>query len=528
MGALRDDLLRPSAFPGRPPGDVRLAETHASWVFLVGDDVYKVKKPVDLGFLDFRTLERRRAACEAEVRLNARLAPRVYLGVCPVRLGPDGVHTVEGDGDTVDWAVHMRRLDDRTRADELLARGELRGESIDAIARQLAAFHATARCDAETSSFGTPYGIEANVLENFAQTRSGVARHVRPAEALEIEVQQTAFIHDHTDVLQARIDAQRVRDGHGDLRLEHVYLEGSRATIIDCIEFNDRFRFADVCADLAFLSMDLAWHGRVDLAERLLARYARESDDFDLYAVVDFYESYRAYVRAKVSMFLAADEGADDALRMRADAEARRYLLLALSAGRRALVQPMLVCVGGIVASGKSTIADHLGSELGAPVVEADRTRKHMLGVDPGVHLQAGSWTGAYDPAFTERVYAELLRRAGVVLESGRPVVLDASFRSREMRRKARDLAEVHRVPFRFVECRASPEVSRERLARREVEAGVSDARLSLLEEFRSHFEPPDEISPSERVSLDTARPVEESLAQLRDVVQTWPAGLVV
>lgn len=515
MSILREDLLRPTAYPGNPPGDVQLAETHISWVFLVGGDVYKVKKPVDLGFLDFRTLAQRRAACEAEVRLNARLAPRVYLGVVPVRRGPDGIHTLAAEGEVVDWAVHMRRLDDRTRADQLLARRELRGEDVDSIARQLAAFHAAARCDAETSRFGTPETVEANVLENFAQTQQDLARHVRPAEAMEIEVQQTTFIEDHTDVFQARIAAGRVRDGHGDLRLEHVYLEGDRATIIDCIEFNDRFRFADVCADVAFLSMDLAWHGHVDLAERLLARYARESNDFDLYALVDFYESYRAYVRAKIAMLVGAD------------AEARRYLLLALSAGRRSLLAPMLVCVGGIVASGKSTIADHLGVELGAPVIEADRTRKHMLGVAPGVHLEGGSWSGAYDPAFTERVYAELLRRAGVVLASGRPVVLDASFRSREMRRMARALAEKHRVPFRFVECRASAEVSRERLARREVEAGVSDARVSLLEDFRSHFEAPDEVDPAERTVLDTTRPLEESLARLRTVVQTWPAGLV-
>ncbi|HEX8790590.1 MAG TPA: AAA family ATPase [Polyangiaceae bacterium] len=514
MGTLRDDLLRPDAYPGRPPGDVRLAETHISWVFLVGDDVYKVKKPVDLGFLDFRSLAQRRAACDAEVRLNARLAPHVYLGVSPVRRDPRGVHAVEGDGDVVDWAVHMRRLDDRKRADEMLARGALRGEDVDAIAGQLAVFHASARCDAETSRFGRPEAVEANVLENFAQTHRDVVRHVRPAEAREIELQQTGFIHDHGDVFQARIDGRRVRDGHGDLRLEHVYLDDDRATIIDCIEFNDRFRFGDVCADVAFLSMDLAWHGHVELAERLLARYARESNDFDLYAVVDFYESYRAYVRAKIAMLLGAD------------AEARRYLLLALSAGRRSLLAPMLVCVGGIVASGKSTVADHLGIELAAPVVEADRTRKHLLGVAPGVHLEAGSWSGAYDLAFTERVYAELLRRAGVVLASGRPVILDASFRSREMRRAARDLAEKHRVPFRFVECRASAEVSRQRLARRDVEAGVSDARLSLLEDFRARFEPPDELAPGEHVVLDTTRPLEESLAQLRGVVQTWPAGL--
>jgi aminoglycoside phosphotransferase family enzyme/predicted kinase len=525
MSPLKEDLLRPDAYPR--PAAVELAETHVSWVFLVGADVYKVKKPVDFGFLDFRSPEQRRRACEAEVRLNGRLAPEVYEGVVPVRRDPDGRHRVDGPGETVDWAVHMVRLPDDRRADHLLARNELGDDEIDAVASRLAHFHAAARCDTETGRFGTPAAIEESVLENFAQTRGDVGRYVRPAEADEIERQQTTFLRDHADLFERRIDAARVRDGHGDLRLEHVYLDGHRITIIDCIEFNDRFRFADVCADVAFLSMDLAWHGHVDLAERLLARYARDANDFDLYALVDFYESYRAYVRAKVSMMLAADEGADEALRSRAEKDVRRYLLLALSTGRRSLLAPSLVCVGGIIASGKSTVGDAISLELSAPVVDADRTRKHMLGVEPTFHVEEGAWRGAYDPEFTERVYAEVLRRAAVVLASGRTVVVDASFRSREMRRRARELAAAHGVPFRFVECRVAPDVCRQRLERRERESGVSDARLPIFEDFCARFEPPDELSADERLVLDTGQPLDTSLAILRAHLETWPRGLV-
>jgi aminoglycoside phosphotransferase family enzyme/predicted kinase len=524
MSTLKEDLLRSDAYP--TPAPVELAETHVSWVFLVGSEVYKVKKPVDFGFLDFRTLEQRRSACEAEVQLNARLAPEVYRGVVPVRRA-QGRHRIEGPGETVDWAVHMVRLADDRRADHLLARGALGAHDVDAAAERLARFHEHARCDAETGAFGTAAAIAQSVLENFAQTRADVGRYVRPTEADEIERQQTTFLRESEDSFQRRIDTARVRDGHGDLRLEHLYLNGDRITIIDCIEFNDRFRFADVCADVAFLSMDLAWHGRVDLAELLLARYARHANDFDMYELVDFYEGYRAYVRAKVSMLLASDQGAHESLRTRAEKDARRYLLFALSAGRRSLLSPALVCVGGLIASGKSTVAEAISFELGAPVVDADRTRKHMLGVEPTFHVEEGAWRGAYDPDFTERVYAEVLRRAGVVLSSGRTVVVDASFRSRETRRRARELANVHGVPFHFVECRAAPEVCRERLERRERESGVSDARLSIFEDFRARFETPDEIADAERLVLDTGRPLEASLATLRSHLATWPRGLV-
>lgn len=504
-------------------------ETHISWVFLGEDEVFKLKKPLDLGFLDFTTLERRKRACDAEVELNRRLAPGVYLGVVPVTADAGGPR-LGGEGPVVDWAVHMKRLADRDRADVRLAEGRLDHGAIEAVAATVAEFHTRARSDAETAAFGTVDRIAENVLENFRQTRDTVEHYLEPPEAAELEQFQLGFLRDHADLFEARVRADRVRDGHGDLRLEHVYVSDDGAiSIIDCIEFNDRFRYADVCADIAFLAMDLARLGHVDLSEHCLGSYARVADDHDLYGVVDFYESYRAHVRAKIATLVAEGAHTPPKVRERMAREARRDYLLAVAAHRRSVLSPMLIAVGGIIATGKSTIAERIARERSAPIVDADRTRKFMLGARPTDKLHEGAWQGAYDPAFTEEVYAEVLRRAEVVLSSGRPVIVDASFRSRAFRRRVRDMATRLGVPFRFVECRCDPEVSRARLRERARTQSVSDGRLEIFDDFVRSYEPVSEadgFSAGEAVTLDTGAPLEHSLQKLQQTIATWPPGL--
>lgn len=516
MGSLRDDLRDPSAYPGEPDGAIELIETHVSWVFLRETEVLKVKKPLDLGFLDFRTLEQRREACEAEVRLNRRLSSDVYLDVVPIRLRQDGRHHLGNEGVVVDYGVRMRRLPDEKRADHLLARGELDGTLIDEIARTLVRFHEEASTDEYIASFGSTEVIEKSVRENFEQTRGVVHRYLEASQAQAIESYQLGFLRDRAASFRRRAENGRVRDGHGDLRLEHIYLrEDGSLTIIDCIEFNERFRYADVAADIAFLAMDLAFHGRLDLGERLLATYAREAGDYDLYELIDFYRSYRAYVRAKVSTFLADDEGASSTVREKAALDARRYFLLALSIATPPPTEPMVIAVGGVLASGKSTIANQLGSLLSVPVVEADRTRKELLGISPWEPVHERAWQGAYSPSRTAEVYDELFQRAGVVLDSGRTIIVDASFRAEAMRRKARELAEARSLRFVFVECRAPHKVCRERLRRREREGAISDGRLAIFDEFCARWEPVVELPPSEHLVLDTSGAIETSVREL-------------
>lgn len=528
MGDLASDLTASSE---------ELIETHISWVFLRPGEVFKVKKPVDFGFLDFTDAAARKAACLAEVELNSRLAPGVYRGVVPVLRDSRGVHHVgsspnhatgdagtapsstpewAGQGEVVDYAVHMNRLPRAARADLLLERGELGAAHIDALAGCLARFHARAAQGEHIAEFGRVQVIRGNVEENFAQARSLLSQLVPGDVEREVEERQLGFLASHAPLFAQRIGGGYIRDGHGDLRLEHAYMVDSGGpVIIDCIEFNERFRFADVCADVAFLSMDLRWHGRVDLAERLLARYARETGDHDLYALVDFYESYRAYVRAKVSALSLGSASLSFDARQRLEAEARGYLLLSLASERPALRAARLIAMGGMIASGKSSIAEALGTAMGAIVIGSDETRKRLHGVQPTTPLHDAAWQSTYSLDATQRVYSELLRRAQVVLQSGRSVIIDATFRSRADRAAARRLAATTGAVFTFVECRASDAVARARLASRARGPSVSDGRLEIYDDFAARYEPATELAPSEYVLVDTSGTVEESMERL-------------
>jgi uncharacterized protein len=524
---LRDDLARPDAYPDAP-SSVDVVETHISWVFLTRDAAYKVKKPVDFGFLDFRSLESRRRACEAELALNTRLTEGVYRGLVPVRQRPDGHFALgEGEGEIVDWAVHMKRLPDERRADLMLLAGELGLPEVDLLAMRVAAFHASCKVDERAVRHGVPDAIAASVEENFSQVGDALERYVSRAEASELRRLPRALLASRRPMFERRVKTGRVRDGHGDLRLEHVYFTGAAPQILDCIEFNERFRYGDVCADVAFLSMDLAHFGAVDLAERFLAQYARASNDYDIYELVDFYEGYRAFVRGKVAHFVARDGALPLPTRQAAEAQARGYFLLALSTERRALLSPQVVCIGGIIAAGKSTLADALACEMSAPVVDADRTRKDMVGVQATQAVKDDAWSGAYDPAFTERVYEEVLRRARVVLASRRPVILDASFRSPRFRAAARALAREMGAPFCFLECQAPMDVIRARLTERARGASVSDGRLEVLDDFVKRYEPVTELSEAEHLVVDTSTDLEHQLSRVRARVSTWPRGLV-
>ena len=522
MGELPHDLLTPG---------VELEETHISWVFLGPREVWKVKKPVDLGFLDFTTVEARRAACEDEVLLNRRLAPGVYHGVVAITVDAGGRHRIGGEGVPVDWAVHMRRLDAASRADHRLREGRLERDHLTLVAQRLASFHAAAACDETIARFGSTEAIGRNVRENFRQTRDVMAAYLSAEEAAEIERWQTGVLERSPELFAERMRAGRVRDGHGDLRLEHLYLSerGDGAlelAILDCIEFNERFRYADVCADVAFLSMDLARHGRVDYAELFLARYAREANDYDLYPLVDFYQSYRAYVRGKVAAMLAADQRAGAGARARAAAEAHLHFKLALAAERPSLLEPMVIAVGGPIAAGKSITAEWIGDHRSAPVVDSDRTRKFLLGKAPTDKVWHPPFHGGYAPEVTAGVYDEVTRRAAAVLGSGRAVVIDASFRSRDERAAARRLAAEQGVAFLFVECAADAATLRARLVERSRRTGVSDGRLEILDDFLASWQPVDELQPAEHLRLDTTLPLEATTAALRARLALWPSRL--
>ncbi|MBI2921473.1 MAG: AAA family ATPase [Planctomycetes bacterium] len=492
------DLLRPENFPGRTRR-VTLASTHISHVFLTDTEAWKVKRPVDFGFLDFTTLEKRRRFCREEVRINRDLAPGVYRGVAPVRLDARG-HSLRRGGRVVDYAVRMKRLPDRARAREMLEAGRLAWGHLAALAARLAAWYPGRR---RTPRFGTAAAIRVNVRENFEQVAPFVGRFVAPERFASVRRWQEEFLRTHAGALRARVRAGRIREGHGDLRLEHVYFLPSGPAAIDGIEFNERFRCGDVASDVAFFAMELVQRGRHDLASWFLGRFALETGDFDLLTVLDFYISYRAWVRAKVACFVADDPSTPPDKALRKSEEASAGFALAEACTRPPWETPRVIVVAGQVASGKSTVAEAVARALGYPVVSSDATRKTLAGL--GLRDRGGP--GLYTKAFSRRTFRELFRRARVVLRSGRGVILDATFGARALRARARKLAG--KLPFLLVEAWCDDATTRRRLRKRARGASVSDAREAEWRLLKGRFEPIGEFPPGQHVRVDTRLRVE-------------------
>lgn len=483
-----------------------LVETHASWVVLTEGEAIKFKKPVDFGFLDFSTREKREAFCQAELQLNRRLAASVYRAVLPVYLGPTGyvLGAPQGDGaafELVDHAVVMRRLSDGDRADVLLREGRLTATLVRRLADRLARFHRELSSDPALAHYGSASSVAANVRENWSELEESA---VDGSLWAPLRAAQQRFLDEGAHRLDRRSHGGHVKDGHGDLRLEHVYFEADEIVIVDCIEFSDRFRFADTALDLAFLSMDLRHAGRPDLAEDLLAEVARVSGDFEAYSVLDFYESYRATVRGKVAAFRArqcqGDEARQHTLEMEAFFEQAATALMVKPT-------PRLVCMSGLVASGKSTISQRLSGALHCPVIDSDGTRKRAHGVDVLTSLADEPFKGAYDAEATARTYALLEASARAVLESGRTVIVDASFRERSLRARFASLANSLGISCFLVECHAPPEIIAERLAQRARGPSRSDGRANMLDAFAAAWEPIEASEVDRFLRCDTSQP---------------------
>jgi aminoglycoside phosphotransferase family enzyme/predicted kinase len=488
LAALIAAWSRPGAFPA-PAGAVEVHQTHISVVFLAGDFAYKVKKPVRLGFLDFSTLQARRHFCAEEVRLNRRLAPDVYLGVVPVT-----ETGFEREGPVIDWAVKMRRLPADATLESRLERDEVTLVHLEALARKLAAFHAAAASGPEVAAFGRLATVAGNARENFAQSAAQVGRTVRAAVYERLVQLTEEHLARLGPLIETRADGGVPRDTHGDLRLDHVYLFPERpppddVTVIDCIEFADRFRCADPVADMAFLVMDLIAHDRRDLARTFADAYFQAAGDAEGRALLPFYTAYRALVRAKVEGIALgeAEVPAGDKLRVRRRAQA--HWLLALGELEAPAYRPALVLVGGLPGAGKSTLARELGERARFHVLRSDVVRKELAGVPETEGVTTGYEQGIYDAGWTQRTYDELLGRAGAMLAEGERVLIDASFRAEAHRRQFLDLARAWGVPPLFLHCQADEATVRQRLAQRRGDA--SDADWAIHERAALAWEAP-------------------------------------
>jgi aminoglycoside phosphotransferase family enzyme/predicted kinase len=473
------ELSQPGAYPFAV-GAVDVRQTHISVVFLAGDFAYKLKKPVNLDFLDFSALEKRRHFCEEEVRLNRRLAREVYLGVVPVARDA-GRLRFEGECEPIEWAVKMQRLPEGASLLSLLERDELSPGLLAALAGRLAAFHASALGGPLVAESGRFEVVARNARENFAQTEAHVGATVSREVFDRVRELTEEALARLKPLIEARAARGVPRDGHGDLHLDHVYHFPGRAppgdlVAIDCIEFAERFRHADPVADAAFLVMDLAFRGRRDLAHAFAASYFRAAGDAEGEALLPFYTAYRAVVRAKVDGIKSAEGEIPEASRERAAGRARAYWLFALGELEEPARRPCLVLVAGLPGSGKSTLARGLAERAGFAVIRSDVVRKELAGLAPKASARGAPDTGIYAPEWTERTYAECLRRAEALLREGGRVIVDANFPDDERRRAFLGAATRLGVRAVLLWCRVSPEVAKARIAGRTGDASDADA----------------------------------------------------
>jgi hypothetical protein len=491
LATLIDALSDPAAYPCAP-ASVEVVHTHASVVFLAGDFAYKVKKPVDLGFLDYSTLQKRELMCRAEVELNARLAPEVYLGVVPIARQRDRLG-VEGTGAPIEWAVKMVRLPDEARLGARLRAGGVAPEILDALALRLAAFHAEARRGPEISAMARYAVVEGNCVENLDQLRGSIGTALGDAVYRRLDALTRHELAVQRPRIEARARAGIACETHGDLRLEHVYLFPDRdpprdLCVVDCIEFNERFRFADPIADIAFLVMDMQAHGARAEADRLVERYVDATGDHDGAALLPLYTAYRATVRGKVRAMQAAEPEVPAQARARALQTARGHLLQAVGELAAPGERPCLLLMCGLPGTGKSVLARELAQRAGFSVVRSDVTRKRLAGLRPGESGGTTPAAGIYAADFTERTYEACLDEAERRLFAGERVIVDATFRDEAHRLRFVEAADRWMVPVRILHCRAAEDLVHDRLDRRV--GDPSDADWGVYQHMREIWEP--------------------------------------
>lgn len=482
---MHQQLLDPATYP-EPTGCVEYRETHISRVYLTDHYAYKLKKPLALGFLDFSTLERRGFFCAEEVRLNRRFAPDTYLGVARLQMD-QGILRFNGRGSLVEYAVHMRRLPDERMLDRLIddASPDLPDE-IERLARHLAPLLGTSAICRNEADGAHAEVVRGNCEENLAQTLPVIGRTLS-AQAhrvmTEITRSQLARLE---PIFAAREKHGYVRDGHGDLHARNICMTDP-IRIYDCIEFCRRFRVDDIAAELAFLLMDLDFRGRRDLSERFLATYQDDASDPDLFSLLPFYKSYRAWVRGKVEALLADEPEVAPELRQQAIERSRRYFNLAIGYH----VPPLLLLTAGLMGVGKSTFARALAGALGAELLRSDVIRKELAARATDSRHAEAFGEGLYAPAMTARTYAELLQQAERLLGRGKTVVVDASFARQADRRDFLALASRLAIPARLLHLHCEKATAMARLDQRQAEGrDASDGRRELFEAQAAVFDP--------------------------------------
>jgi aminoglycoside phosphotransferase family enzyme/predicted kinase len=552
FATMLDDLTQVQAFPSTVSvqGPITLIQTHASAVVLAPGYVYKIKKPKNFGFFDYSTPTLRRFFCQQEVRLNTPFAPGIYLGVAPIIALPSGhacfgptlpsdqlppPGTYSGRGTIIDFAVVMKRLPETATLEAKIQTNTLDEPTLVELARFVAAFHATTPTNEHIANFGKVEAIRANWEENFEQMHRRVLSGERDEQVMAYV---HAFLEHHRVLFAQRIQQGRIRDCHGDLRLQHVYLLDNPVVdhpnqfpsfaLLDRIEFNERFRYGDVASEIAFLTMEMEATGRSDLAHLYTQTYIDATNDDALQELLPFYQCYRAYVRGKVLTFLLDEPEISPEQHLAAEQQARTLFALATHYAS-APPQPIVLMLGGLMGTGKSTLAHALQHELRWPLFSSDEVRKHLAQLK-STHPQEDAFgQGMYTPSWTAQTYGALHQKVRETLADNRSVLLDASFVRRADRQKMTKEAVQSHAKVVFIECVCDQATALQRLATRwqmrmlgQPIATASDGRPELYEAQKAIWESirSDETHDMEHIIVNTMLPVPCCIAHILEQCQ--------
>jgi aminoglycoside phosphotransferase family enzyme/predicted kinase len=528
-GAGMPDMSAAACYP-HPVGIVRMMETHISRVYLTGEYAYKLKKPVALGFLDFTTLDARRQCCENEVRLNRRLAPRLYLDVVPIH-GPLAAPRIAGSGPVIDYAVRMLEFPQEALASAMLARGTLTADALSRLAQRIAIFHENA--PSTPGEYGTHAAVQASATQNFEQIAACLTRAADRAVLDRVRAWTATELHSVHALLQQRHDSGCVREVHGDLHLGNIVCMNGELVPFDCIEFNAALRWNDVLSEAAFVVMDLHDRNAPRLADLFIDAYLAHTGDYEGLPVLRFFVVYRAVVRAKIHLMRAMQITDDAAEQRRLLAEHRRYMRLAVAWTRRR--KPFLIIMHGLAASGKSTFARELLQAWHAIRVRSDVERKRLAGMSANAATLSPVGGGVYSADRSDATYARMATLADAIMAAGYPAIVDATFIRRAHRERLAGTARARGLRWAIIHIDAPVNVLRRRLVARTARGGdPSEATPAVLERQLEIREP---LTPSElrhAVTLDGEQPIApEHYAAIADrigvaaaVNQPRPAGI--
>ncbi len=506
LPALIQQMMQPGFYPHPVKEPIALIQTHVSYVLLTGDYVYKLKKPVNFGFLNYSTLELRKHFCHEEIRLNRRTAPDLYLEVLPITQLSEQ-YQLDGTGEAVEYTLKMLQFPQESLLSNLFEQGQLQEKDIEELARIVAKFHELAKTDEYISKFGQVPQVRAAFDENYQQSEKYIGIAQTQLQFDETQKFTDAFFAEKQDFLNSRIKNNFIRECHGDLHLRNICRWQDQIVLFDCIEFNEPFRFADVMYDVAFAVMDLDARGRKDLGNVFLNTYIEQTGDWEGLQVLPLYLSRQAYVRAKVTSFLLDDPAIPQADKDAAAKTAAEYYKLAWEYTQPK--QGRLILMSGLSGAGKSTVARQVARLTEGVHIRSDAVRKHL----GGIRLEEKGGSDLYTAKMTQKTYGRLLELGVKLASQGFTVILDAKYDRQDLRKDAITLAQSQQVPLQIIYCTAPEEVLRDRLNKRT--GDIADATADLLTSQQAAAEAFSEEEEGYVSTLDTTTDLQGKLQQL-------------